>query len=69
MGTKYEHHFVLFMKIVNILESMLKFFFSFKQNFFFGISAKVLVLFEDKAYYRHIFAFLEIINMMYSVFI
>ena len=31
--------------------------FDFRQNFVFGTSAKVLVLFEDKAYYRHIFVF------------
>ena len=34
MGTKHEHHFVLFMKIVNILESMLKCFFLFQAEFF-----------------------------------
>ena len=40
------------------------FFFFFKLNLFFGTSAKVLVLFEDERYYKHIFAFSVVRNMV-----
>ena len=54
------------MEIVNdILESIRKcFFFFFKLNLFFGTSAKVLVLFEDERYYKHILAFSVVRNMV-----
>ena len=35
--------------------------FDFRLNFFFGLSGKDLVLFEDNLYYRHIFVFPDIL--------
>ena len=59
----------LFMGIVNnFLESILKCFY-FKLNFFFETSTKALVLFEDKAYYRHKFVFSVVRNTVKLVYL
>ena len=65
MGTKCKQQFALFMEIVNnILESILKYRFLFQTGFLLWDKRKSFSFIEDKAYYRHIFAFSVIRNMV-----